>query len=86
MDSNSKLEAGRSTRTQGLTMGNIDTNDDDFKADDVLTLQGLVVSSGELSEDRKVELLRFLGDLRGFCPSEAAMRFALRVTKEEGVW
>jgi hypothetical protein len=59
------------------------SNSDD---DDLLTLEGLVVSSRDLSEDRKIDLLRFLSSLRGAVPSWDALRFALRVGKEEGVW
>jgi len=54
--------------------------------DAALTLEGLVVSSRELDNERKIDLLQFLAALRGSAPSRDALRFALRLGKEEGVW
>jgi hypothetical protein len=54
--------------------------------DAVLTLEGLVASSRDLVDDQKLDLLQFLAGLRGRAPSRDALRFALRIGKEEGVW
>lgn len=44
------------------------------------------MSSRELDNERKIDLLQFLVALRGSAPSRDALRFALRLGKEEGVW
>lgn len=54
--------------------------------DAVLTLEGLVSSSRDLGTERKIDLLQFLASLRGAEPSRDALRFALQIGKEEGVW
>jgi hypothetical protein len=52
----------------------------------VLMLEGLVASSRDLDTEQKVDLLQFLASLSGASPSRHALRFALHIGKEEGVW
>lgn len=55
-------------------------------AEALLTLEGLVVSSSRLSDEKKLDLLEFLNSIRGVSRSRGAMKFALQIGKEEGVW
>ena len=64
----------------------ISNSGDEEDADALLTLEGLVVSSRDLDDDRKIELLQFLASLRGAQPSWEVLRHVLHAGKEEGVW